>query len=310
MLSKVAVAPGTICRIHFELCEQHKHDGSFLIRSCHPCEGGNYKVGGQHIIDSEILTAAGIDPGAVASDAQTLAQEGARPPWEVRQHVVAPQAISVANLSAISVCVRKDLTVSEGILDCTLDVTGQLIAPKASLVGGTAHVLRGVSIGVLGSADSTPTLLVLGQSLGTSMMLGAVNAEIAERSAAIKTKQAAIDELNARLPNTLTHADRETLTVVMSELPDLVAKNARMSASVAKLKKREASIREVRLEVAKGIHPGVTIVAGGTRLTFSKRLAGPVVLGLLPDGDFGIISTSDASLGPIGDCATVARLAA
>jgi hypothetical protein len=199
---------------------------------------------------------------------------------------------------------------SEGILDCTLDVAGRLIAPEASLVGGSSHVLRSVSIGELGSPDGTPTVLVLGESMETNAILDATRNALAARGDAIRAKQATIADLSARPASTLTHADRETLTVLMSELPDLVESHARMETNARKISERSASAREVRLSVARAIHAGARVVAGSTEVNFTRRLAGPLVLGHDQSGAFGIISTPDHSSTPIGDCATVIPLAA
>lgn len=310
LTSKVAVPLGTIWRLNFKSRDGREIDGSLLIRSCHPRGSGEFQIGGQHVIDLSTLTAAEVEAANVSSDVHALAQEGIRAPWELRHNMVAAEAITVASISAISVCAQKDLMVSEAIVDCTLDVSGRLIAPSASLAGGVSHVRRGAFIGELGSSDGSPTTLVLGMSLGTSMVLGAANTELASRSAAIEQRQTALAELNARPPSSLTHADRETLTVLMSELPDLIKKHAALEAKVAKIKERVAGVGETRLEVTRAIHPGVTVVASTSRMTFTKPITGPVVFGLTPGGDFAITSSADASLGPISACATVTRLAA
>lgn len=295
-----AFGVGTVWHLRFQSPQSRVHDGAVLIRSCRAFDNGEFQIGAQHVVDPALLLGSGVDAAAVAADLQTLVDDGSRPNWDVRYHVTAAEPLNACSLNAICVLARKDITVAEAVNDCTLDVAGRLNGPKASLAGGTAHVLRGVTLAELGSADRRPTLLFLGQTLSTVTMLESVNDLVSHNKAVIAQKNAAVAALRDQLAASLTHADREQLTVLMMEIPELTKQNERIDSNARRLREREESRARPRLDVAKIIHPGVTIVAGGSRISVTEPIEGPVSFGLAPNGEFGFLAPSPAAPGSDG----------
>ncbi len=311
MLSPKAIAVGTLWRLKIEVQGQSiGGELTFLVRSCRPSDSGGFRVGCQNIAAPSFLRAVGTREEELTSEALALAAAGLCPAWKINYNLIAKGELSVATLVAMTVSIAADLTVSEKIVDCTLDIAGRLVGQHASLAGGSANVLRGISIGHLGGTDNRPTRVVLGASLKTSETLAAAVTQLASRKALIKKKQAKVAELNARTSSTLSHSERELLTVIMCELPELEQHAATFEANTVKLKNREAGLRQIRLEVAEMIHPGVTVIAADTQVTFSKEVAGPVVLGLTPNGEFDIVGDHGSSLREISNLATIVRRAA
>jgi hypothetical protein len=301
---------GSIWRLRFQSPDLKGISHSLLVRSCRSDHNGTFHIGGEYVVEPAALRLAGVTSDALTGDIRELAEDGAEPRWELRSHIVAHEALSITALCAVSISADKDLCVGENISDCTLDVTGRLVAPYATLVGGTAHILRGATLGELGAPDGIPTTIVLGESLRSSMMIAAATAVLATRRTAIERLQCEIDALKAKGEGGLDHADRERLTVMADELQQLRRAYATMDANTRTIRQDEAKRRLVRLEVARAIHPRVTIIAGDSQITLTTRLAGPVTLALLPDGGFDIVPTSGEPGQPIAAVANVFRRAA
>lgn len=305
-----AVPVGTLWRLRIHAGELGHHDLVFLIRSCRPRGDGRYTLGGQHVIDPAVLLAAGDSPDRIAAELESLAKLGKSPHWEPRYHIRAEEPLVVSNLNAVNLSAESDLTCTGDIVDCTMDISGSLHAKASSLIGGTAHVLCGASLGSIGSANGVVTALVMGRSLSELSLLSAVDTELAARRAGLELKRASLAAIHTKASGGLDHGEREQLTVMMIEVQELEQRLERMESNRSKLAGRSTPHADAKLEVASAIHPGVSLGFGDSHVTFTRRLDGPVTLTATKDG--GIHIAANPGRGPLalGDFVGTASLAA
>jgi hypothetical protein len=276
--STKAVQLGSLWRLRLRAGELEPTLLVFLVRSCRPAPDGSFTIGGQLVADPAVLLAVGVNPDWITSELRSLVAVKKNTHWDARFNIHAKDSISVAELAATALSTERDLTSTGNILDCTLDIFGNLHAPNASLIGGTAHVLGNATVGELGSADSTPTHLVLGRTLNKLALLGAVDIQLRARKTALNQKRQTLADINAKPSGSLAHSDREMLTVLMMEIPEFEQSIDRMEANRRKVARATTAIDKSFLTVSTAIHPGVTLGTGDSSVTFARRLDGPVTL--------------------------------
>jgi hypothetical protein len=278
---------GSIWLLRFTAPDGRAHEAHCLIRWRSVTESGAWRAGAQFIVDGSLLRAAGVsaDAGARASE---LCDISTRQPWAQVHNVVAQGDLSVASLEGGAISVARDLSVRYSITDCVLDVGGSLVAPEALLAGGTAHVLRRASLGEIGGADGRPTNLILGRTAHTQSILTALKPALA----AIDKETAHIDRvvaaLKAKTSDQLTATDRESITALHCKALALREQRARMEGNTQRLRDHEQQRAEIRLQVARVIHPGVTLRAADAVATLTAELRGPLTITLDAEGRFAV----------------------
>lgn len=285
---------GSLWRIAFQGDSNRPSTLVILVRSCEQLPDGQFGVGGQQVADLDVLTSAGVTVEMLQGELDRLKGAGQVAPWNVKPNITARAPLQVASLFACTLAAVQDVTIASEVLDCTLDVLGRIIAPDAAVRGGSCYVMRGMTIGSLGDADARPTTIVLGRSLTTSMMLAGIDSHVHQRRAEIAERKTVLMVLKSKPAGSLDHSEREMLTEIPLELPELEKKCAATEAQAAKLRERELALRSIRLEVRTAIHPGVSISAGDSHVTIRERVEGPIALGLTPSGEFDILNAPGA----------------
>lgn len=170
-----------------------------------------------------------------------------------------------------------NLTVHREIMNCDLEVRGDLTSPRAVMLGGTIKVLGCAELSELGSDKWRETDLVLGWSVRA-----AIDKRITELRDEIQQKKGQHGQIQA-LGKRATASQRESLTELEFQLWELEQEMQKRQLELAGHMKivqqpLEAATRVVL--VHKCIHPKVRIHLGSDILTFSTAVRGPIRISL------------------------------
>jgi hypothetical protein len=188
----------------------------------------------------------------------------------------------LGSIESASLSVGRDLSITQAITGCTIDIGGRLEAPSAVLAGGRVHVLGEANVGELGDESGSVTCITLGRSLSACLMLALVPAAIAERERDIKMLEDGIAEIKSS--SKASSQDKEQITLWLFEIEEKRKQNARMLANAEVIRGRGTSHSRIRLTVLKRVHAGVTICGGDVCTHIARTIEGPVTFLLGKDG--------------------------
>lgn len=166
-----------------------------------------------------------------------------------------------------------NLTVLREIMNCQLEVRGDVTSPRAVILGGRNTLHASADVDQLGSEKWRETDLVLGWSVR-----GAIDKRITEINAEVATKKSMHDQIKA-LGKRATASQRESLTEIEFQLWELEQELAKRKAELERhievvQQPFEHSTRSI--VVQKWIYPKVRIHLGGDAITFSAPVRGPI----------------------------------
>jgi uncharacterized protein (DUF342 family) len=182
-------------------------------------------------------------------------------------------------LNTIHGVVGRHLMVHREVMNCQLEVRGNVRSPRTAILGGKLSVAGCAEINELGSPNWKETDLVLGWSVRAG-----IDTRIAELRHAIGPKRAAYEQVKA-LGKRATPAQRESLTELEFELWELEQELAKRHAEL----ERHLKLAQEPLEqsnrwvlVHRAIHPKARIHLANEVVTFSVDVRGPVRISLDP----------------------------
>lgn len=186
-------------------------------------------------------------------------------------------------LEGVDATIGRDATVSTEITNSTVHVGRNLVAPHATIIGGSIDVRGRAEVGQLGSEAAVATDIVIGHD--TSLELGllkglSLRAALVERAGVLRAK---IDTLR-KAGGRKNAPAAEEVTGLEYELDGASTKINALRSILTRTLGMLDSFVDGRLVVQAGIHPGVKIWLGCFQIEPRDLVRGPISLTIDPDG--------------------------
>ena len=170
-----------------------------------------------------------------------------------------------------------DLLMQREIINCDLEVGGDVLASHGAIIGGRLVAAGRIEVGTLGSGANVATELVL----GTIPALEPLADQLADLLGKLETarqklvnEQQRIEKMSAR--GRLTSVDKERMTEIMYELPPLAQTLERGRGVLEALRERIRDRRTVDLSVNRRMHSGAIVSVDGKQYRVSEQCRGPM----------------------------------
>lgn len=193
-------------------------------------------------------------------------------------HLLVDGSLESAYLNGVVGRVRGSLAIAREIVGCELLVGGDVDVSRGSIVGGTLVVGGALRAGSIGTEAGAKTVIRIGGmpiELAKAARINELSRELAKRVAPLEEREFEITSKGGKA----TAAEKESLTELAFEIAEV-----RRRLQLLELKRREllvaaGSSRVVKVDVAKAIHAGTTILVGNREARISTTIKGPLTLG-------------------------------
>jgi hypothetical protein len=193
-------------------------------------------------------------------------------------HLLVDGSLESAYLNGVVGRVRGSIAIAREIVGCELLVGGDADVSRGSIVGGTLIVGGALKASALGTEAGAKTVIRIGGmpiELAKAARINELAKELAKRVAPLEEREFEITSKGGKA----TAAEKESLTELAFEIAEV-----RRRLQLLELKRREllvaaGSARVVRVDVARAIHAGVTILVGNREARITATLRGPLTLG-------------------------------
>jgi uncharacterized protein (DUF342 family) len=193
-------------------------------------------------------------------------------------HLLVDGSLESAYLNGVVGRIRGSLAIAREIVGCELLVGGDVDVSRGSIVGGTLIVGGALRAGTIGTDAGAKTVVRIGGmpiELAKAARVNELAQELAKRIAPLEERQFEITSKGGKA----TAAEKESLTELAFEIAEV-----RRRLQLLELKRREllvaaGSARVVKVDVAKAIHAGTTILVGNREARITTTLKGPLTLG-------------------------------
>ena len=193
-------------------------------------------------------------------------------------HLLVDGSLESAYLNGVVGRIRGSLAIAREIVGCELLVGGDVDVSRGSIVGGTLIVGGALKAGTIGTEAGAKTVVRIGGmpiELAKAARINELAQELSKRIAPLEERQYEITSKGGKA----TAAEKESLTELAFEIAEV-----RRRLQLLELKRREllvaaGSARVVKVDVAKAIHAGTTILVGNREARITTTLKGPLTLG-------------------------------
>jgi len=193
-------------------------------------------------------------------------------------HLLVDGSMTSAYLNGVVGRVRGSLVIAREIVGCELLVGGDLDVSRGSIVGGTLIVGGALKASSIGTEAGAKTVIRIGGmpiELAKAARINELAKELAKRVAPLEEREFEITSKGGKA----TAAEKESLTELAFEVAEV-----RRRLQLLELKRREllveaGSARVVKVDVAKAIHAGTTILVGNREARITTTIKGPLTLG-------------------------------
>jgi len=193
-------------------------------------------------------------------------------------HLLVDGSLTSAYLNGVVGRVRGSLAIAREIVGCELLVGGDVDVSLGSIVGGTLIVGGALRAGTIGTDAGAKTVVRIGGmpiELAKAARINELAKELAKRVAPLEEREFAITSKGGKA----TAAEKESLTELAFEVAEV-----RRRLQLLELKRREllveaGSARVVKVDVAKAIYAGTTILVGSREAKITTTIKGPLTLG-------------------------------
>ncbi len=264
---------------------------TIVIRWVAPGEEGRHRCGAQIVSGSELFLKAGLSLADIVGDLPQSRTAGVA----TRGMLILDQPVALAALSNVVCRARAALHVAGDLLGCELDAARELVVGGA-LAGGQTCSGAAVAVGELCHKDGRETRLILGAIPEAQLLLQRVPEQLAEYDRTLTEMRSKIDQLEA-LGDDANHEQREQLTELMFEAPEIETKRQRLEEKVEQLQEIARAKRQVSLKVEHRIHPGVTLHLDNQTYIIEQTITGPATIQL--DGDEQLIVETEKTAIPL-----------
>ncbi len=173
--------------------------------------------------------------------------------------------------------VAHDLYADREIINCRLEVHGQLLAPRGELIGGELHCLRQATLKELGSVAGVKTVLCLGSAPVFERVLAWSQTHAAKLQDRVREIITQIDTIQ-KSSRTMATSTKEQITELMCEQMEAEEKHRSIAERSEKVRAYFERVRRPQVQVLGTIHHGTTIVFGQTAATFREDQRGPITV--------------------------------
>jgi len=173
--------------------------------------------------------------------------------------------------------IAHDLHAEREIINCKLEIHGQLVAPHGELIGGQLHTLRHACLKELGSEAGVRTVLCLGSAPAFDRVLDAAEQRVLELESRAEQLQKQIDTIQNG-SRTMATSTKEQITELMCEQMEARESLESITERRDKLKTYYNRMRHPAVEVLGTVHPGAVVVLGQSAATFRDPQRGPLTI--------------------------------
>jgi hypothetical protein len=286
---------GTDWLLRFDQSNQEAADTAIRVVRVSPGPDGGWVIGCVFSDIAGLVNAAFLTDEQIAAHASAIHADTPHTP-PVHFDAVFKRPSSVDSITALTIHAEKELSITSSATHCTLDIAGPLVASKASILGGRLHIRTTATIGTLGSSEHYLTLVVLGRSFTASLLLAAVPSMLQGPTAELAQRLKTIEHIRSAPSGKLTSAERENLTISISEAREIEKRISRIKANVRSIQDLETKPAAICLEVLQQIHPGVIIAFGDKIARIDQPIKGPATI--LIDAEGHLVFTTPEMVVP------------
>jgi|GEM_PF-3960195 len=200
--------------------------------------------------------------------------------------VVDAKHLDVLSLQNVRGRVGGNVTFESELVDCSLQIDGDIVSNHGAIRGGVVHVAKSVQIGQLGDSEGSLTELVVGSMPNAESMLALVPGYLES----IDSKVAELNDEHAALKaniDSLDHSQKERMTEITFEVQELKMKRESVEAKKMRLEDALRSTGLPAVIVSKAIYAGVTIRYRDKELVCDELVTGPVAIKFDENGGLG-----------------------
>ena len=201
--------------------------------------------------------------------------------------------------------VKGDAMVEREIINCHLEIGGELIVPRGSIIGGELVLVGSADLNMIGSTSEEKTLIILG-SLPENEMMTEVETHLEELNVKSDEVEKKVEEMNAVLSGrTISPAQRELLQSLLFEREELDEQRERLEQKCDTLTDYLEKMRKVEVVVQKLIHAGTRVRVDNMEATFRESFRGPLMIGWNQMKQVVVTDLRSGDYEPISKVATV-----
>ncbi len=252
-----------------ELSEHGGRRACVVIRWAREGAGG-WDHGLQFVLAPEALGPIGLAYSGTPDAPGPVQQERAS------AFVSCPRGLVVASARGLTAEVRGDLHVEESLDGCRIEVRGTCHAEDAVVVGGELVCTNAASVGTIG-ADGMLTRVCVGFGSPPQDAIAHMLRRVDGFEREARARRAKLDALRTLDPSTLNPVQREELTVLMCDVPELECKVESLREKVSQFQSLSAG-STATLTVRERIAPGSVLGIGGPEFQVVAPVDGPVTL--------------------------------
>ena len=203
--------------------------------------------------------------------------------------IVSTGAFHATVLQEISAEVAGDAFIKKEAVDCLLRIGGALILSEGSLMGGVAHVVKGVQAKRLGNEAGQRTVIFLCNSVEATMEYENIVTNIEEHDRVVELLKSHLGPLFGA-PDRLQFLKeplRSKMEKLYEKLRSVVKSREALILQEREMIQKASTDLVMRVNYTKKLYPGVVIVAGKNRHEVKDEKNGPGCLEFDPGtGEF------------------------
>lgn len=109
-------------------------------------------------------------------------------------------------------------------------------------------------------------------------------------TAELAARNRTIEACNSGTSGTLSAAERENLTIAISEARDIEKQIERINTNIRSIKNLDVKPAMIRLEITETLHPGVILTYGDQVVRIDQAVAGPLTIVIDADGRIAMMT--------------------
>ncbi len=185
--------------------------------------------------------------------------------------------VTVSHIADVKGVIGGALKVEREIIDCTLDIGGDLSISNGSIIGGELTVTGSLFAKTLGSGAWVATTILLGDV----PVLRIAQQNLAKKVLKLESQvnrlveQESMFEMSPRL----THQEKERITELEFEISEARNEVAAAKKELRRIDEEIESRKRVDVHIGRTVHPQVVLRIGDTNVTFKDSVTGPIWIG-------------------------------
>lgn len=184
--------------------------------------------------------------------------------------------VSIAH--GVSATVGGNAYIEREARDCSLNVGLAVVAPKASIVGGTIWCVRGLEAKTLGNEAGVTTIIEIKNELEVTKEYRTLATSIKKHEAAIAALELHIGPYlkNRKRVPLLKREFRVKISVLLQKYDGVVESLSRLREQERQMREAKPVQSDARISVSGIVHAGVVLASGDVRLEIKEDIAGPI----------------------------------